>query len=179
MANGLPLGSKRAQHLGGHVQSIFRWPTRLTPSSTKSRVKGGAACRVHAYLLQNMVGCSCKAFLLQRSHRGDHPTAWSGDSITFNQATFSTVPTSPGCVCFAIQSSKDSDLVFISTCSPGDTQRNTIVLNGFNKSIEEVVYSKRTFFCAFKMVFYWEPSSLGTRTGSCWYGTNWEDVAQV
>lgn len=71
------------------------------------------------------------------------------EMISFNRASFSAAPNSPGCVCFAIQSSKDSDLVFISTCSPGDKEWRTVILYGFYKSIEDVVYSNGNFFCVF------------------------------
>ncbi|XVE62477.1 hypothetical protein DITRI_Ditri06bG0121100 [Diplodiscus trichospermus] len=69
--------------------------------------------------------------------------------ITFNRATFSSSPTSPECICFAIQSSKISDEILISSCSPGDLEWCTIAVDGFKKAVEDVVYSKGIFYCVF------------------------------
>lgn len=69
--------------------------------------------------------------------------------ISFNRSTFSAIPTSPDCLCFAIQSSKDSDKIYISTCSPGDEEWCTRTLDGFNKAIDDVVYSNGNFYCIF------------------------------
>ncbi|OMO88768.1 hypothetical protein COLO4_20081 [Corchorus olitorius] len=59
--------------------------------------------------------------------------------ISFNRATFSSTPTSPDCICFAIGSSKSSDKILISTCSPGDLKWRIVTLDGFNKAVEDVV----------------------------------------
>lgn len=69
--------------------------------------------------------------------------------ISFNRSTFSSVPTSPDCVCFAIQSTKNNCKILLSICRPGDRKWSTLVLVGPKKAVEDVVYSNGTFFCVF------------------------------
>ena len=70
--------------------------------------------------------------------------------IGFNRSTFSSVPTSPDCVCFAIQSSKNSSKMWLSTCQPGDRKwSSTVKFVGPKKAVEDVVYSNGTFYCVF------------------------------
>ncbi|XP_050270019.1 F-box protein At4g00893-like isoform X1 [Quercus robur] len=70
--------------------------------------------------------------------------------INFNRSTFSSVPTSPDCVCFAIQSSKNSSKMWLSTCQPGDRKwSSTVKFVGPKKAVEDVVYSNGTFYCVF------------------------------
>ncbi|XVF56788.1 hypothetical protein PTKIN_Ptkin06aG0148300 [Pterospermum kingtungense] len=69
--------------------------------------------------------------------------------IDFNRATFSSSPISPDCICFAIQSSKSSDKIRFSICSPGNLEWCTIEVDGFNKAVEDVVYSNGNFYCIF------------------------------
>ncbi|KAL4652347.1 hypothetical protein ACJW31_01G197600 [Castanea mollissima] len=70
--------------------------------------------------------------------------------INFNRSTFSSVPTSPDCVCFAIQSSKNSSKMWLSTCQPGDRKWSTTVkFAGPKRAVEDVVYSNGIFYCVF------------------------------
>ncbi|KAM7255047.1 hypothetical protein ACFE04_020288 [Oxalis oulophora] len=69
--------------------------------------------------------------------------------IHFNRATFSTSPTSPDCICFVMQSHKGGDQIYISTCSPGNTEWCTTVFDGFKKVVEDVVYKNGKFYCIF------------------------------
>ncbi|KAK7842654.1 f-box protein, partial [Quercus suber] len=70
--------------------------------------------------------------------------------INFNRSTFSSVPTSPDCVCFAIQSSKNSSKMWLSTCQPGDRKWSTTVkFAGPKRAVEDVVYSNGAFYCVF------------------------------
>ncbi|XVF06689.1 hypothetical protein REPUB_Repub06bG0071900 [Reevesia pubescens] len=69
--------------------------------------------------------------------------------ISFNRATFSSSPTSPDCICFAIESSKSSAKIRINLCSPGDLEWCTISVDGFRKAVEDVVYSDGKFYCVF------------------------------
>ncbi|XVF30702.1 hypothetical protein REPUB_Repub16aG0080900 [Reevesia pubescens] len=94
--------------------------------------------------------------LLQQSHKAFFYSPFSRKAIklpnmkiSFNRATFSSSPTSPDCICFAIQSSKSSNKIGISICSPGDLQWCTIALDGFKKAVEDVVYSNGNFYCVF------------------------------
>lgn len=69
--------------------------------------------------------------------------------LSFNRTTFSSVPTSPECFCFAIQSSKSDNNIYLSICHPGDREWSTLILDGFRKAVEDVVYSNGTFYCVF------------------------------
>ncbi|XVF56789.1 hypothetical protein PTKIN_Ptkin06aG0148400 [Pterospermum kingtungense] len=94
--------------------------------------------------------------LLQQSDKAFFYSPFSGKAIklpnmeiNFNRATFSSSPTSPDCICFAIQSSKSSDKIRFSICSPGNLEWCTIEVDGFNKAVEDVVYSNGNFYCVF------------------------------
>ncbi|KAJ7973387.1 F-box protein [Quillaja saponaria] len=69
--------------------------------------------------------------------------------IGFNRATFSSAPTSSDCICFALQSVKMSDEIYISICRLGDQNWTTVKMQGFDKVIEDIVYSDSKFYCVF------------------------------
>ncbi|KAG2715161.1 hypothetical protein I3760_03G064900 [Carya illinoinensis] len=70
-------------------------------------------------------------------------------NLSFNRTTFSSVPSSPDCFCFAIQSSKDSLKIYIHVCQPSDHKWTTFELDGIRKAVEDVVYCNGTFYCVF------------------------------
>jgi hypothetical protein len=69
--------------------------------------------------------------------------------LSFNRTTFSSVPTSPDCFCFVIQSTKNDGKIYLSICQPGDNQWSTLILDGFRRAVEDVVFSNGTFYCVF------------------------------
>lgn len=69
--------------------------------------------------------------------------------LSFNRTTFSSVPTSPDCFCFVIESSKDNDKIYLHICRPGDCQWSTLMLDGFRRAVLDVVYSNGNFYCVF------------------------------
>ncbi|GFY91970.1 hypothetical protein Acr_08g0003660 [Actinidia rufa] len=71
--------------------------------------------------------------------------------IAFNRITFSSVPTSPDCLFFAIESSKKSlrYKIKICICSLGAQKWTTKKFNGIGKVAEDVVYNNGTFYCVF------------------------------
>ncbi|KAI9185819.1 hypothetical protein LWI28_011015 [Acer negundo] len=79
----------------------------------------------------------------------------------FNQATFSTAPTSSGCVICVFHMCwhhEEIDVVpnkyGVTTCSPGDTTWSNLRLNDrFRGLITSVAYSKGVFYCVFQYRF--------------------------
>ncbi|XVF56787.1 hypothetical protein PTKIN_Ptkin06aG0148200 [Pterospermum kingtungense] len=121
-------------------------------------------CRITKYIVEEELElfgaeiCASKYgwLLLQQSDKAFFYSAFSRKAIKlpnmeidFNRATFSSSPTSPDCICFAIQSSKSSDKIRFSICSPGNLEWCTIEVDGFNKAVEDVVYSNGNFYCVF------------------------------
>lgn len=71
-------------------------------------------------------------------------------NISFNRTTFSSVPSSPDCFCFAIESSKDSIKIYIHVCQPSDHEWTTFEKHGIGRAVEDVVYTDGTFYCVFR-----------------------------
>ncbi|CAK9184241.1 unnamed protein product, partial [Ilex paraguariensis] len=69
--------------------------------------------------------------------------------INFNRSTFSSIPTLPDCVFFAVQTKTKNKMLCIKTCHHGDLRWRKHIYCGFKLAIEDVVYSNGTFYCVF------------------------------
>lgn len=139
----------------GNVYSVCSF---YRPSADRRYIARNKIEREEFNVLHGAVICASKYgwLLLQKSSLSFFYNPYTKSIIklpdldlSFNRTTFSSAPTSPDCFCFAIQSSKNSDKIYLSTCRPGDCQWRTLMLDGFERAVYDVVYSNGTFYCVF------------------------------
>jgi hypothetical protein len=146
------------EHGWGFDENVYSVCSFHRPSANPSHVPYSKIEREEFKVLHGAAICASKFgwLLLQKSSLSFFYNPYTKSiiklpdlNLSFNRTTFSSVPTSPDCFCFAIQSSKNDHRIYLSICHPGDREWSTLILDGFRRAVEDVVYSNGTFYCVF------------------------------